>query len=179
MPVPPFFPKHSVLSSLPALCTGLGLDLVCAWCFTVGHAPSAQAQPACGPSPLAEHSSQCPQADGPLWESSRIAGAVGFASISVELRSAAEGLYHLHAPPPLPGAGRGGLHIHKSLWQVLVFWVLPVCKQKVVSIVWRVFLRLCHLLATWHILVGFLCILVCILSNQHLSTFLLKCYLIF
>ena len=49
MPVPPFFPKHSVLSSLPALCTGLGLDLVCAWRFTVGHAPSAQAQPACGP----------------------------------------------------------------------------------------------------------------------------------
>lgn len=61
---------------------------------------------------------------------------------------------------------------------VLGFWILPVCKQKVVSAAWRVFLGLGRLLASWPILVRFLCVLCRMLSDQHLSTFLLKCSLI-
>lgn len=88
-------------------------------------------------------------------------------------RSTAERL----SPPHAPGAGRGGLHAHTSLWQCGGSGFCQSASRR-----WCLQLGACFSgqAACWPLgtLARLLCVLCRMLSDQHLSTFPLKCYLV-
>ena len=126
--IPPFFPKHSVLSSLPALCTGLGLDLVCAWCSTVGHVPSAPAQPACGPiTPgRAPHAFQSVSASG--WPSVTVERNCRGRGVCFNFSQAQE-CCRRAAPSPCPRRPEQGVGVFTSTSPCVRFWFSEFCQS--------------------------------------------------